>query len=188
MKNFASGQLFFCPCFIQLPHFKRKAKNMQINSVSQIGFGAKLMRNSKVINPGNPETSHCKSTSKQDMIDSYDRQIKKIEAQKQIAIEFDEFMHTPEVQEKVKSLPKEDELEMGTKFTISDSDEYGFDMTEPCLVYECHNDDSADKLYSLDRMEQGDVVYFQDTQNEDGSINKQGIMDYLDKLVNFFNN
>jgi len=150
-------------------------------------LGASLTRTAKGFYDIRCEVCDC---SRQDWLDTYDNQIKKITEQKQRAIEFDEFMHSKEVTEIVDKLPKEDVLEISGDYMLKTDDNsmdtlsgdnpyYDPQLENFRLRYNDFNKDGYGDISEDDELNCGD---YSDTQNEDGSINKEGILDWLKKI------
>ncbi len=111
-----------------------------------------------------------------------------LQKQKGVAIEFDTFMHTPEVKEIVKSLPKEDRLLMDAKY-YAETKGFG-ELAENTmgLTYDSDNFFVNAAFERLSSEEREKVAGFTDIQNPDGSLNKKGILDYLKRLKDFVDN
>jgi len=130
---------------------------------------------------------NCPGT-KADMEESFDFQIKKIREQKAAAVEFDNFMRSDEIKGVMKQLPKDASIEMFNSFELSE-DPRDVDDCEPfSLTYikdsEACDEDGYDG-YILYGSECGDIA-FHGVQKRDGSIDKDGIKNWLNTLVSLF--
>ncbi len=154
---------------------------MKINPISLNSFKAKLVRDPK---PGD----NTKSSSKEEMVQSYNKAIQTIQKQKAVAIEFDTFMRTPEVKEIVENLPKEDRLIMDTKYYAEVTGYGELARSTMGLTYESDDPFVNAAFEQLSSEERAEVSGLVDVQNPDGSLNKKGITDYLKRLKDFMDN
>lgn len=157
---------------------------MNINPVSFNAFGAKLVRDPK------SDTDAQKGSTKQEMLDSYNEAIKTIQTQKAAAIEFDTFMSSPEVKSIVSGLPENDILIMDAKF-VADTNHCSNKLTDQNAMGLTYSSDDFfvnTALEDFPLAKQEKMTCFTDVQNKDGSLNKKGIMDFLENLKTFLEN
>ena len=104
--------------------------------------------------------------------------------QKEQAFELDSFMNTKEVKQLAKQLPKKDIVDIQQSV---DHDKQEDSITG--LQYIVRDDKSIDKLFKTTiHPEKRDDLAFEQVRKEDGSLNKEGIMGWLNHLVEFFGN
>ena len=143
--------------------------------LSPISFQARLKRQSDYSG---------KSATKKQWLDTYDKSIKAIQKQKERAIELDTFMRSDEVKEKLRQLPTNTTVEMVSNLWVSDGEVAngrGLEIDSLSLDY-----DGADKIKylrspkNLEALQQGRLCI---AQTKDGKINKEGILSWLDKMI-----
>ena len=144
---------------------------MSIGRLSNLSFGASVKRESlrhlfskKTID--NPTLK--------DITDDYDAAIENIRRQKQSAIELDEFMHSDEVKAALDKLPKNDSVKICSRYR-------GIYIKNGLhLMYLTDNGSIISKILNNPNNER----YFssKEAQNSDGSIDKEGILSWLNSI------
>lgn len=140
--------------------------------MSNISFGAQITRNFDGV---------CSDTA-QKVVDGYDKEIQKLIKQRDNAIELDTFMNSKEVKQLTKQLPKKDLVDIQQSIY--------HDRNEDSITgvqYVVRDDKSWDKLFKTTiHPEKRDDLAFEQVRKEDGSLNKEGILGWLNHLVEFF--
>ena len=140
--------------------------------MSNISFGALITRNFDGVG----------AQTSQKVMAGYDKEIQKLLKQKEQALELDSFMNTKEVKQLAKKLPKKDIIDIQQSV---DHDKLEDSITG--LQYVVRDDKSFDKLFKVTiHPEKRDDLAFEQVRKEDGSLNKEGIMGWLNHLVEFF--
>lgn len=142
--------------------------------MSNINFCAQITRNFDGV---------CSENS-QKVIAGYDKEIQKLVKQRDNAIELDTFMNSKEVKQLTKQLPQKDIVDIQQSVEhekIEDS------MTG--LRYVIRDNKSFDKMFkTIAHTEKEDDLSFEKVRKDDGSLNKEGILSWLNNLVEFFSN
>lgn len=121
------------------------------------------------------------SENSEKVIAGYDKEIQKLLKQKNDAVELDTFMSSHEVKEYTKLLPKKDFVDIRQSV---DNDKENIPAN---LQYVVRDDNSLHKLFKTTiHPEKRDDLAFSELRKEDGSLNKEGIMGWLNHLVEFF--
>ena len=152
-----------------------KGNKMKLSSLS---FQARLRR--QLDANGKPAT-------KKQWLDSYDKSIKRIQKQKERAIELDTFMRSDEVKAKLEQLPSSANIQMISNLWIGDGEiENGAELEINDLMLDY---DGADKLkyFSSPNI----INIMQDkrlccAQTKNGEIDKDGILAWLDTMINLW--
>lgn len=159
---------------------------MKINSAS-ISFKAKLTRNTEYAKNNNGET-YTKSTTKKDLVESYNSQIRAMRIQREAAIELDTFMRSEKMKQCLNKLPNGDEIEMISKFSSLEVDENGETQFNPiCLMYKFEDPKSRKMVEQAEFLgsNKADELSMCYVQKKDGSIDKQRILDYIISIGRF---
>lgn len=142
--------------------------------MSNISFCAQITRNFDGV---------CSENS-QKVIAGYDKEIQKLIKKRDEASELDTFMNSKEVKQLTKQLPKKDIVDIQQSV-------YN-DKIEDCFTgvqYVVRDDKSWDKLFKTTiHPEKRDDLAFQQVRKDDGTLNKEGILGWLNHLVEFFGN
>ena len=137
-----------------------------------ISFGAKITRNFDGVCSDTPEK----------VIAGYDKEIQKLIKKRDDAAELDTFMSSKEVKQITKQLPKKDLVDIQQSVY--------HDELEDCITgvqYIVRDDKSWEKLFKTTiHPEKRDDLAFEKVRKEDGTLNKEGIIDWLNHLVELF--
>ena len=168
---------------------------MKISPVSSVlNYKAKVVSNSTL---GVHKARHNEGLSKKEVAEHYNEQIKRIEAQKMRAIELQDFMQSNEVQKILDKLPKEDEVELDSLLK-SNAGINGVDMIKPkkmMLYYIPATIINSNKINQYDSDFNRNKDYKDAAinhrkkvvQNDDGTIDKDGIVGWLNEIVEILN-
>ena len=133
---------------------------MNISPISSTSFKARIIGQTDA--KGN-------SFTKSQMIKTYDDQIAKINAQKLRAIELDTFMKSDEITSLAQQLPDDTTIEVASNYSgVMDETSQGNITPEHALLLYCDENE--------------DIVDTFDAQNDDGSVNNEGIINWLEGL------
>jgi len=149
---------------------------MKISSVNNLNFGAKLISNMST----GYSTKVRKSLSKEEISKNYDNQIKEIKKQKKVALELDEFLKSDEINELIKQLPEDDEVEI---ISLLNDRPMRLEYYPKATKYKA-------RLWQLSISQNAykPVNYnICPAQNEEGELDKNGIKTWLEKVANALN-
>jgi len=152
-----------------------------------LNFKARLTRNT-VYEEGNNGEIHNRSTTKKELVESYNSQIKALRAQRDAAIELDTFMRSDKMKMCLDKLPKGDEIEMISSFSSLEVDEDGNTKFNPiCLMYKFEDPISRQRVEDAEYLgsNMADELTMCYVQNEDGSIDKRKILNYIVSIGRF---
>ena len=142
---------------------------MKINAVSSVNsFRGKLMFNSDIPSNG------FKSLSKEEIAQEYDKQIAIIQSGKKKAMELDEFMHSDKVTSLIDKLLEEDQIDIASLLSTEDSVDEG-SMIKPEKFELFYYADTVEREIEAEKQS----LDYIEAQNDDGSINKEGILNWL---------
>ena len=133
-----------------------------------------------------------KNMSKKDMVATYDKAISSIKQRKELALELEKYMKTPEIKEIISKLPSDDVLEIYDTF----SPEISLDEENNCVVnnfnyisYVPQNKRSLDIVEGMSTRKDSNYSYILEvSENLDGSLNKDSIKGWLNSIVKLFGN
>lgn len=139
-------------------------------NLSSISFQGNLVRQTKVVrDPEAPFGRKNVETTKKDLVESYDSQIKKIEAYKQFALKLDDLMfEDKDIQEKISSLPEDIEIELGAHLSLKEGTEEEVELDNPIIIAANENDDSESLIVNFD----------------EAGPNKEELLEWLDEVEN----
>ena len=144
---------------------------MEVLPINSINFSAKIKR-SKL----NTQECTIKNPSKKDIARFYDKEVQDIVRQKEFVLELDSFIHSDKVKEKVETkLPKKHLFEVDSNLIFYGHDDLS--IIPPFLFYTPRNS-KGEQIQ--------DTIGFSHTQNDDGSVNKEGILNWIDELIEIF--
>lgn len=159
----------------------------QISTTPLYAFRAKLTRNTEYAKDA--EGKPCiKSTTKKDLISSYNNRIQALRVQRDAAIELDNFMRSDKMKRCLDKLPKQDEIEMISKFeTMNVQDDGTVEFNPICLMYKFEDPKSQKAVKHAEYLgsNKADELSMCYVQNEDGSINKKKIITYIVDIARF---
>jgi hypothetical protein len=142
---------------------------LNVNANNSISFQGKLMRTTSTERVKTERGFERKTVehTKQDLVESYDSQIRKLEAYKQFALKLDNLMYTDkDIREKIDSLPEDLEIEVAAELILDDCDnEREINLGSPSIIA------SNDEMF--------ESIYLDDINEEP---NKEKIMKWLDKI------
>ena len=146
---------------------------MKIN-FQNLNFSARLSRN--------PDMFGYEKT-KQETMESYDKKIRELKLLKKQAKEFDEFMRSDEIKLLLQKLPEQDEVILRNEYTLRDK---GWDdiQAEPFELLYIQDEEKYEFIKPSGKY--ASEKHFRFVQNNDGTINKDGIMIWLNNLVHLF--
>ena len=146
---------------------------MKINSLNQ-NFSERLSRN--------PSDFGYEKT-KQETMSEYDEKIKELRFLKKQAKEFDDFMRSDEVKLLIQKLPDEDEIVMRNE-CISEDRGWNDIQIKPFELSYVQFEDKCEFIKPCGKYAR--EKYFPFVQNNDGTINKEGIKAWLWNLTQLF--
>ena len=143
-------------------------------SQATMNFTGKLMNQTYIGRDSQTKEPVLKEYSYEQMVDSYDKQIAKIQNQKAKAVELDTFMRTDkEAQELIAKLPNADVIEIGNHFSARSEGECSDLEIQDLVLLHSDTDENGDEI---------DLAQI-NAQDANGEIDKKGIIEWLKELV-----
>ena len=139
-------------------------------NLNPISFQGNLVRQTKVVRDSEkPFGRKNVETTKEDLAESYDSQIKKIEAYKQFALKLDDLMfEDKDIQEKISSLPEGIEIELAAHLSLMEGTEEEVELGDPIIIAANEDDESESLVMGFD----------------EAGPNKKELLQWLDDVEN----